>query len=436
MLTKHRTLFFITTILLVISNTVISETLEIAIFKTIANHPEIKAEINRKSARQHELSQAKSGYYPTVDLLAAVGSENSKNRFTIATGATDYVDLTRKEEAFVVTYNLFKGFDTSNNVEKNSAKVKSAGHRLHDLTEQTALQVANVYLRVLRYQQLVKLSEDTLNVHLKLFEKVKSRSLSGVAKRSDINQAMGRVSRARANLIADKTSLKNAEYNYLRIIGEMPTELLKPKGLDNKIPADLEQAITLAVDSNPLLKAAHSDVDVANAQRRQSKSDFYPRFDLVFEQSRGENLDGITGVENDYSLMLKMRYNLFNGGFDLARSRQAFSQYNESKDKLHDIRRSIHELMHLSWNSYQSVKTQIPYLFEHVKSIKATRKAYSDQFKIGKRTLLDLLDSENELYQANRSYITAEYDRLLSGYRILANIGKFVDAYEDSTIKM
>ena len=83
--------------------------------------------------------------------------------------------------------------------------------------------------------------------------------------------------------------------------------------------------------------------------------------------------------------------------------------------------------MRLAWNSYQAVNMQIPYLQQHVQSIAKTRTAYANQFKIGQRTLLDLLNSENELYQAKRSLVTANYDHLSGCYRILANMGRLVD---------
>ena len=427
---KYRNSFVLCLGILINPQLVSAESLDTVIFKTLASNPQIKAEINRKSAQQYELQQAEAGQYPTVDLLAAIGNENSKNRFTEAAGETDYVDLTRKEEAFIVTYNLFEGFETSGNIDKSEARVRSAGHQLHNLTEQTALSVANAYLRVMQYQELVKLSEKTLDIHSQLFKKVKSRSLSGVGRKSDINQAMGRVARARANLIADQASYMNAVSRYLRITGDTPTDLVKPRIWDEKLPVSLDAAVESALAHNPVVKAAVADLDAAQSQKKQARSGYYPRFDLVFEQSRGENLDGIEGVEKDYSLMLKMRYNLFNGGFDAARSRQALSLLNESRDNVDDVRRKVTESMRLAWNAYESVRLQMPYLREHVKSITATRDAYTDQFKIGRRSLLDLLDSENELYQAKRSLLTAEYDYLVSAYRILANMGKFVDQFE------
>lgn len=409
---------------------VTAESLENVVFRTLASNPEVRAEINRKFAREQALRQARAGYYPSVDLFAAVGNENSKNRYTRAIGETDYVDLTRNEEAFTVTQNLFQGFGTSSEVDTNSARVQAANHRLHELTEQTALRVAEVYLGVLRQQELVRISENNLQIHTDVFEKVRSRSQSGVGRRADIDQAAGRVALARANLIADRANLQSAHSRYQRVVGELPRDLVKPPDKNSKLPGNLEQAVKLAIDENPLVKAAQAELDAALAQREGAKSPYYPSLDLVFEQSRGENLDGLEGVEKDYSLMLRMRYNLFNGGYDVARVTEAGFRINESKDNLENTRREVIELMNLAWNSFQSVDEQIPYLEQHVSSARNTRSAYTDQFKIGQRTLLDLLDSENELYQATRSRISAEYERQLNGYRILANLGKFVDVLE------
>lgn len=424
---KLYTLLFIISSIFIYPAKISAESLRVTVFKTLANNPAISAEINKKNARQEELRQAQAGLYPSVDLMAAIGNENSKNRYTVAAGNTDYVKLTRKEEAFVVTYNLFEGFATSNNIDKNSARLRAADHNLHNLTEQTALQVANAYLQVMRYQKLVELSENNLVIHEQLFDKVKSRSQSGVGILSDINQAMGRVARAQANLISDKASLDNARAIYFRITGEMPAELNKPDSLESKLPADFEQVMQLALLNNPLVKAAQAELDAAGSEKKQASSTYYPRLDLVFEQSRGENLDGVKGVENDYSLMLKMRYNIFNGGYDSARANQTLSQHKASMDKFDDIKRSVTESIRLAWNAYSSVRLQIPYLKQHVNAITETRTSYSDQFKIGRRSLLDLLDSENELYQANRSLINADNDLLISNYRILSQMGTFVD---------
>jgi adhesin transport system outer membrane protein len=201
------------------------------------------------------------------------------------------------------------------------------------------------------------------------------------------------------------------------------------------LPAKLDEAIKLALENNPVLKAAESEVDSAIAQRAGSRSGYYPKLDLVFEQSRNENVDGVEAVEKDYSVMLKMKYNLFNGGYDKSRSKEAVYRLNQARNELESSRRQVVESMRLAWNSYASVLEQIPYLEKHVRSSTRARRAYDQQFNIGQRTLLDLLDSENELYQAKRAMIMAGYEKQLSSYRVLAAMGRFIDELEPAVIQ-
>ena len=165
------------------------------------------------------------------------------------------------------------------------------------------------------------------------------------------------------------------------------------------------------------------DVSAAEAQVRETKSGFYPALDLVFSQSWNKNLDGLEGPNKDYSAMLRLRYNLFNGGADLARKRQAAYVLDETRDQANRTRRQVVESVRLSWNAYRALNDQMGWLKQHADSSLKTRDAYDKQFGIGQRTLLDLLDSENELFQARSAYVRAQYDRLFAEYRILAGTG-------------
>jgi adhesin transport system outer membrane protein len=419
-----------------VSHIALAETMEKVVFKTLASNPALLGEFQNRNAIQQQLQQVKSEYYPSVDLLAAVGNENSKNRYTRALyGTDDYVDLNRSEEAIIVTQNLFNGFGTTGEVDRYNYKLEATNHRLHNQSEQTAIDVARVYLSVLRNQELVKISQRNLVIHKELYQKVEKRSRSGVGRSSDLDQADGRLALAQANLISDQTNLRNAQTNYVQVVGYMPNNLVRPSEEITGLPKNLEQAVKSAIDNSPVLKAAEAEVDSAISQRTSSRKGYYPKLDLVFEQSRNENVDGVEEVEKDYSIMLKMKYNLFNGGYDKSRSKEAVYRLNQTRNEQESSRRQVIENMRLAWNSYASVIEQIPYLEKHVDSSTRTRRAYEKQFGIGQRTLLDLLDSENELYQAKRAMIMADYEKQLSSYRVLAAMGQFIDQLEPAVAR-
>ncbi|MFZ5465807.1 MAG: TolC family outer membrane protein [Pseudomonadota bacterium] len=395
-------------------------TLEQAIADTLQNNPNILSQAHETESRKEELRQAKAGYYPSLDLTAGIGYEDSKN---INTGQ-EWRDYTRKEAALLLRQMLFDGRATTSEVERQEARIASADWRLKALGEYTSLRVAEVYLELMTRQEMLRLSQENLKTHERTYDQVKLRSESGVGRMADLAQVEGRVARARANVISDENNLADALANYRRIVGSVPADgLNEPSGIDASLPATMETALQQAQDNHPTLRSAEADVDAGFAQYEATKHRFVPRLDLELGRTWGEDLDGVEGRNEDMTAMLRLRWNLFNGWRDDARKRQTAHLINEAKSIRDNTRREVDESLALSWNAYKALDSQIPYLKQHVDASLETRDAYDKQFGLGKRTLLDLLDSENELFQARRAHTEARNKRLFAQYRILAGIG-------------
>ena len=145
-----------------------------------------------------------------------------------------------------------------------------------------------------------------------------------------------------------------------------------------------------------------------------------------------EDLDGLEGENEGYSLMLQLKYNLFNGGGDSAKSKQAAFLVNESKARQDLQQRVAIEELNTAWTTYKAVRNQLIYLKQHVDASVQTQEAYDKQFNLGRRTLLDLLDARNELFQANRAYFSAQHDSMYQQYRILAAMGMLAKQFGDN----
>ena len=403
------------------------ETLSQAVAQTLKTNPDILAAVNERRARNEELSQARAGYNPNADLTAGYGHERSKNDTTRAQGR-DNVHYNRKETALNIRQMLFDGFTTRSEVQRQTARINSAAHQIHATSENTALRAAEVYLDVLRRETLLGMAKDNLAAHEETYERIQKRSESGVGRRSDLDQVNGRRALATSNVIADETNLVDAETNYLRVVGTLPqSELQSPVIPADALPANLEEAVELALANHPVAQVAQADVEATKAQHEASKGALYPRFDFEMEGSWHDNLDGQKGLNQDALAMVRMRYNLINGGKDLARRAQTAHLINEAKEVRNRAHREIVESMRLSWSAYEANKKQLEYLRQHMESSKVTREAYGKQFNIGRRTLLDLLDSENEYFQAARAFTNAQNDMNLAQFRILAAMGKLVE---------
>ncbi len=397
-------------------------TLQEAIQKVIDENPKIQAAKSERRAVEEEVSQAKAGYLPTVDVVAGIGWEESNNPTTRARGDGS-VFYHREESGVQVRQMLFDGLATPSEVERQEARTDSRAYTVFGQSEITALDGVEAYIKVLRRQELLALTQENLERHQRTNDQIKLRSERGVGKKADADQSLGRLALAEKNVLSETGNLQDAETNFLRIVGVLPENIQAIAAPGEALPKSLEQAIEEALANHPILRSANADIDSAFAQHNTARAAYLPRFDVEAGVSHNYNLDGIRGTNSDMTAMLRMRYNIFNGGKDLARREQTAELINQAKDIRDNTYRQVVESMRLSWVAHQTLKNQMAFFDQHVQSSEKTIAAYQQQFNIGQRTLLDLLDTFNEAYLAKASFINAKYDELLAQFRILASKG-------------
>ena len=395
--------------------------LQESVQKTIQTNPSIKASASERRSIDHELEQARAGYFPRADLGLGLGREHSDNPTTRAAGGSS-PELTRGEASLTISQMLFDGFAVSSEVDRQRARVNSSAYKVYGTAEATGLRAVEVYLDVLRRQELVALAKDNLLAHGRTFDQIKLRSEGGVGRKADLHQVDGRQALAQSNLLAEEGNLRNAEANYLRVVGEAAQGLGKPA--DPAIPKSEQDALQQALDNHPILKSAIADVAAAQAQYQASQSRFSPRLDLELGATSNNNLDGVRGTNQDYAAMVRMRYNLFSGGADTARRDQTAQLIQQATDIRDNTHRQVEESVSLSWNAFTTASNRLEPAKLHMDASEQTRDDYRKQFNIGQRTLLDLLDSENELFTSRSNYVNAQYTELFGKYRVLADMGK------------
>ncbi len=381
---------------------------------TLKTNPDLLAARERVLARESEIRGAKAGYLPTLDAELGIGREWTESP---ATGNDD-VELTRKEAALRLRQMIYDGSATSSEVDRQKARYNSALFDAVATEETTSLQVAEAYINVMRESELLQLLKKSLDEHQNIYDQMSLRSNAGVGSRSDLDQISARLSLAKSNYVAGQNNLQDAISNFYGVVGYLPeiSTMAKPEGVD--VSNSIEQALKSAYENHPQLKSADADIEAAKAQYRASKSSYHPTLALEGDRTWNEDIDGIEGDNQDWVIALRLRYNLYNGGADKARKKQTASLLDESKEVRSTTKRQVEESMRLSWNAYQFTQQQLGFLTTYVDSVVATREAYRKQFNIGKRSLLDLLNTENELLDANRNYLNASYDQLLSQYRV------------------
>ena len=402
-----------------------AQTLPQAMQQALDVHPEIQAGVNARIAADYQLRAAKGGYLPRVDLNAGYGREGTDSSSTRARGG-HWDTLNRGESSLRLQQMVFDGFATSSEVGRQQATVNSRAFSLLGTSERTALTVAQVYLDVLTRREFVRLAEDNLRNHERIYDQIKLRTQRGVGSGADLDQAEARLAQARNNVITEQTNLADAQTNYLSAVGQEADQLERPPSFMALLPADLNEARRQMLDNSPILRSAESDIAAAEKQYEAAKSSFYLRFDAELGRNADNNIDGDASHNNGWEAMLRMRFNLYAGGSNKAELESKSYQSNQALDIRNNALRQLNEELGLAWNAMNNANAQVPIAQQYVDHSSKVRGAYQKQFSLGERTLLDLLDSENELFTASRRLEEIKNVQLFTQYRIKATMGELL----------
>lgn len=408
--------------LIALSSPVSGQTLEQAIAITLATNPELKAAYNEYVSYVEINNSSAGDYLPSLDLDAGIGYER------INPVNNQDTDLTRKDATITLTQLLWDGGSTIHNIDRTAADAESLRYQLLADAQDKALEVVDVYLEAVKAHEVLALSESNLSVHKRIFSNIKRRADSGVGSTADLSQIETRLARAHGNLLAAQNNLYDTHTQFKKLVGQAPQGLIFPQADQKAIPLTQQEAIQLANEKHPVLKIAASDVDAARFQYKQAKGRYYPTFSIEAKQSWYNDADGIEGSSDEATVMLRMRYNLFNGGSDKAVSEQMAYSLNQAKDLRESAYRNVEESLRLSWSALDLTLQQKEFLSDQVDTASETVQAYEKQYMIGQRTLLDLLNMENELFEARKDYLDAHYQEQYAKYRVMNSTGILLES--------
>lgn len=411
--------------IIVASHSVSAQTLEQAVAITLKSNPEIKQAYNEYLSAVKEHDASGGAYLPSIDLDAGIGYEGIN---PAESSGRDDTDLTRKEATLSLTQLIWDGNATLNDISRTGADAESVRLQLISDASDMALKVTEVYLDAVKATEVLALSESNLAVHKEIYRDIKKRAVSGLGSTADVTQVEARIAKAHGNLLAAQNNLIDTHTQFHRLVGQEPLGLIYPRADENKLPLSLTEAIDEAYEKHPVIKIAMVDVDAARYQYDQSKGNYYPTISFEASQSWRDDAGGDKGESEETLAMLRLRYNLFNGGSDQDLAERAAYQLNKAKDLRDNSYRQVEESLRLSWSALDLTLQQKNFLADHVDSASETVIAYEKQYRIGKRTLLDLLNTENELFQARKDYLDAHYAEQYAKYRVMNATGNLLDA--------
>ena len=394
-----------------------------AIKKAVVYSPQVNAAWYNFMATSEARRAAQGGYFPSVDLYADIGREERE------TPLFDFGDYSRDAVRFSVTQMLFDGFDTRNAVQALGFDRLSQYYQLQSASQEAALEAAQAYLDTVRFQQLVEYAKENYIVHRQVYDKIAERTGGGVSQGVDQEQAAARIALAESNLLTELTNLHDVSARFQRIVGEVPADNLPvPTVPTGMIPDMRDAALNLAYDQSPEIDAAIENLRAAQSELTRTNAPLMPRLDLRYRNEVEHDTDGLDGRFDIEAIELVLNYNLFRGGADSARKREFYNLYNAAIEERKQACINVRQNTMIAFNDIKALEDQVIFLNNQLLSQDKTRRAYNDQFDLGQRTLLDLLDSQNEYFDAQRAAMTARTNLMSAQARTLANMGLLTSA--------
>lgn len=418
-----------------------AQSLEEAVATALDTHPDIRQSFARFKAKEEDVNRAFAGYLPTIDLTAGYGYEYTDTpgyRRSAVEGEDGKTELARGEFGISIKQMLFDGMFTSNEVKRTKFEASAEQWTLIANAEDLALQVSKAYLNFLKTEALIKLAEKNIASHQEIYDQIKERTDSGLGSIADLSQVTGRLARAQANMISARNNSLDARTQFIRLVNMQPKELILPVPDADMLPKEKNRGLELALENHPIIRSAQQDINAAQSFKSSINASYYPSLSLEVDANSDNDLAGESGINrfgtdvgghrNDATVMLRMRYNLFSGGKDVANKRNAAYKVSEAQEINYSAHRQVTESYGLAWNAFEMLGLQKNYIKQHIITAKDTQVVYKQQFDIGQRSLLDLLDTENELFQARQDYLDAEFNELSARYRLLNATGQLLDS--------
>ena len=402
-------------------------TLNDAVSIGVMTNPEYGVVAGTRRATDEELEQAKALYLPSIDFSGDTGLEYTRDVVTEnRPGEDDHETLWRYEAGLTLTQMLFDGWETKYENERQKHRIQSSAHRVRETAELVGLAVVEAFLEVIRQRELLAITRDNVAEHLEIMRMIEDGVDAGRSTQADLEQIKARLASSRAQESTIKQQLRIAESNFRREVGDDPRDLVLPSIPASALTANVEEEVKTALTQSPTLDIFEADKNVAYAEYQGTGSTLYPQLDLQLNARQGHDLGGVEGRDRSASALLVANWNLYRGGGDMARIREFAHRYQVSKERRAESARAVEDEVRQTWARMVSAGERAREFSAQAAANTEVVRAYKDQFALDRRTLLDVLDAQNELFVSRSNTINSEFLEIFSVFRLLGLKGQLL----------
>ena len=414
------------------SHVSLAEPLEAALAFAYQSNPQLNAQRALVRATDEAVPQALSGYRPRVSASANVGVATN----TLVQRSTPVFPLLPPTDTFqsggttprgfgaTLTQNLFNGFQTANRTRQAEGQVQAARETLRSIEQTVLLNAATAYMNLLRDSAILDLQRSNLEVLEEQLRQTRQRLESGNVTATDVYQSESRLSVGRTQVFAAEANYRTSRAVYRQVIGKEPGKLFPATAVDRFLPKTLPAAITVGSSENPIVKTAQFDVDVAMSQVKIAEGTLYPTLSLLGNVQRSYDLGLTTPETFTASVGGQLSVPIYQGGAEYSLIRQAKETLGQRRHDLDVARDQARVTVAQAWAQLDAAKGSIQSTQSQVKSAESALNGVREEARLGQRTTLDVLNAQQELVNARVAMVSAQRDRVVNSYSVLAAVGR------------
>jgi outer membrane protein len=409
-----------------------ADTLEWALVQAYQNNPSLNAQRAALRAADENVPQALSGYRPKLSLTGAAGynyfRENNKtvNQQTFPNSviySSIGESLPTRQFGATATQTLFNGFQTANRTRQAESQVAGARETLRVTEQQVLLDAATAYMNLLRDQAILDLNRRNVEVLTEQLKQTRDRFNVGEVTRTDVAQAESRLAAGRSSLLGAQSNYVTSQANYRRIIGVDPGRLDPGTPVDRLSPATLARAIVEGQTQSPSVLAAMYGVDVAELAVKVSEGALYPNLGLSASYTQSYDTQPQSLRLTNISVLGQLTVPIYQGGAEYSAIRQNKETLGQQRLNLDVNRDQARATVVQSWGQLDAAKAQIEATTAQVNAAEIALNGVREEARVGQRTTLDVLNAQQELVNARVALVTAQHDRVVASYTLLAAVG-------------
>jgi adhesin transport system outer membrane protein len=397
-----------------------------AVQSALNTNPQIRQAVSNRAATEEERVQGQGLYYPRVSVEGSAGVRNLKNPTRRNLGIADHT-LWPIEGDLIVDQLVYDSGGREAEIRRQAARTDAAAARVEERSEFVALNVARTYIDYLLQQRLVAIAQDNVTFHERLAGDLREGVSKGSISIADQQQAEERLQAARARVTEAREDLDTAAITFRTLTGMPVDSVSMPPDLSQCMPATLEEAEALARVNNPRVQEAMADLSSAREEVRAARADLGPTFNIEGRARAGHDIDGFEGRTTDLQALGILRWTLFNGGIKEANVREQQRRADEVHGRLFERTRAAEEDVRTAWSRLQNQSALATELETQSRISDDLLLSYREQFNIGRRSLLDVLDAQNTRYNVQAQTETARLAKLYAQYRVLAAENRLIE---------